>query len=99
VQQFLAAPKGLNEVSEKGEVIIDVYELFKEAGTAKLADLPKYEEAAIKIAGEGNVVKLTGQGPIWLYLRLAHVLHGRAKKLLYSSPVVEDLVIFDHDPN
>jgi hypothetical protein len=35
---------------------------------------------------------------VWLYLRLAHALHGRAKRLNYRAPVVGDLVIFDHDP-
>lgn len=41
---------------------------------------------------------LTGPGPVWLYLRLAHILHGRARRLVYSSPVTGDVVIFDHDP-
>lgn len=45
-----------------------------------------------------NFVLLTGPGPIWLYLRLAHALHGKVKKLSYSSPVTGEVVIFDHDP-
>ncbi|MBI4768711.1 MAG: hypothetical protein HY787_29675 [Deltaproteobacteria bacterium] len=50
------------------------------------------------VSGEGNEVVLTGEAPIWLYLTVAHALHGRAKKLIYRSPVTGDLVIFDHDP-
>ena len=43
-------------------------------------------------------VVLTGAGPVWLYLKIAHALHGKAKKLVYRSPVTGDVVIFDHDP-
>lgn len=66
--------------------------------TAKLADLPKYERAALEQAGHGNTVKLTGRAPVWLYLRIAHVLHGKVKTLLYDSPVTGQVVIFDHNP-
>ena len=31
-------------------------------------------------------------------LRIAHALHGKAKRLIYRSPVTGDVVIFDHDP-
>ncbi|RLA95047.1 MAG: hypothetical protein DRG83_19050 [Deltaproteobacteria bacterium] len=41
---------------------------------------------------------LTGQVPIWLYLAVAHALHGKAKKLVYDSPVTGEVVIFDHSP-
>ena len=51
-----------------------------------------------ELAGEGNEVILTGQALIWLYLKVAHALHGRAKKLIYNSPVTGEIVIFDHDP-
>jgi len=43
----------------------------------------------------GNVAILTGQGPIWLYLKIAHAFHGKAVKLVYNSPVTGDVVIFD----
>jgi hypothetical protein len=43
-------------------------------------------------------VVLTGAGPVWLYLKIAHVLHGKAKRLIYRSPVTGDVIIFDHDP-
>jgi hypothetical protein len=67
-------------------------------GQAKVADLPNYLAKAIELAGEGNEVVLTGQGPIWLYLKIAHALHGKARKLMYRSPVTGDVTIFDHDP-
>ena len=90
---------GASEVArdaETGPVVINVGLLF--TGTAKLDDLPGYERAVTAAAGAGQEVVLTGQGPIWLYLRLAHALHGRAKRLIYRSPVTEDVLIFDHDP-
>ncbi len=36
---------------------------------------------------------LTGAGPVWLYLKIAHALHGVARKLIYRSPVTGDVVI------
>lgn len=77
-------------------IILDLAELFP--GTAKLADLPAYIEQAARLAGEGNVVVLTGRAPVWMYLSVAHALHGKARKLLYRSPVTGDVLIFDHDP-
>ncbi len=72
-------------------------------GKAKLGELPKYIEKAKELAGEGNEVILTGAGPIWLYLKIAHALHGKAKRLIYRAPALRkgeeqvDVVIFDHD--
>jgi len=77
-------------------LVIDLKRLF--ADTAKLADLPAYLDRARDLAGEGHDVILTGQAPVWLYLAVAHALHGRARKLTYTSPVTGDVVIFDHDP-
>jgi CRISPR-associated protein Csx3 len=75
---------------------IDLKSLYNE--TAKLDDVPEYIEKAKMLAGEGHEIILTGQAPIWLYLKVAHALHGRARKLSYSSPVTGEVVIFDHDP-
>jgi CRISPR-associated protein Csx3 len=75
---------------------LDVKTLYTEQ--AKLADLPEYIKKAQELAGEGSEVVLTGQGPIWLYLKIAHALHGKARKLVYRSPVTGDVTIFDHDP-
>ena len=76
--------------------IVDLGALFEE--TAKLAALPAYLDESAKLAGEGNEVVLTGRAPVWLYLAVAHALHGKARKLIYRSPVTGDVVIFDHDP-
>ncbi|MEW6419599.1 MAG: hypothetical protein AB1480_16045 [Nitrospirota bacterium] len=35
---------------------------------------------------------------IWLYLKIAHALHGKARKLIYRSPVTGNVVIFDLSP-
>ena len=76
--------------------IIDLRSLYTD--TAKLAELPGYVARVLALAGEGHDVVLTGQGPIWLYLKVAHALHGRARTLVYTSPVSGEVVIFDHDP-
>lgn len=66
--------------------------------TAKLSKLEHYQQQAIKQAGEGNNITLTGAAPVWLYLSIAHALHGKAKKLMYNSPVTGEVTIFDHNP-
>jgi hypothetical protein len=76
--------------------IVDLRSVYGE--TAKLEELPRYIERALELAGEGNEVVLTGQAPVWLYLKVAHALHGKVRKLIYSSPVTGEVVIFDHDP-
>ena len=75
---------------------IDLSAFFSD--NAKLSDLPDYTEKALQQAGEGNEVILTGKAPIWLYLAVAHALHGKAKKLTYRSPVAGEVIIFDHNP-
>jgi CRISPR-associated Csx3 family protein len=78
-------------------VTIDVEALFRALGDTALREhLPAYEQAAREQAGEGAHVVLTGRGPIWLYLRLAHALHGVARTLTYRSPEAGDVVVFDH---
>lgn len=78
-------------------VQIDLSTYYTEV--AKLADLSRYQAMAISQAGEGNEVVLTGAAPVWLYLKVAHVLHGKAKRLIYRSPVSGDVEVFNHDPN
>lgn len=77
-------------------ITIDLKQIYGE--TAKLGELDAYTQEAIALAGEGNEIVLTGAGPVWLYLKIAHALHGKAKKLIYSSPVTGEVVIFDHNP-
>ncbi len=87
---------------DKQEVVIDIGELFKakkRANVAKLNKLNSYIQKAQALAGEGNDIILTGQAPVWLYLKIAHALHGKARKLIYRSPVTGDIVIFDHSPD
>ena len=77
---------------------IEVNTLYQTTGTAKLADIDDYVVRACEIAGNGNNVRITGQGPIWLYLKIAHALHGKVRKLTYNSPVTGDVIIYDHNP-
>ncbi|HOP86231.1 MAG TPA: CRISPR-associated protein Csx3 [Syntrophorhabdaceae bacterium] len=77
--------------------IIDISELF--STTAKIKEIDTYVAKALTLAGEGNDVVLTGAGPVWLYLKIAHALHGKARRLIYRSPVTGDVVIFDHSPD
>jgi CRISPR-associated protein (Cas_csx3) len=83
-------------MSANREILIDLRGLYRE--TAKLAESPDYLEKAQALAAEGNVVILTGQAPVWLYLQIAHGLHGKARKLLYRTPSLDnDVLIFNHD--
>lgn len=75
---------------------INISEFFKD--TAKINELDNYIQKAKDVAGEGNDIILTGAAPVWLYLKIAHALHGKARKLIYRSPVTGDVVIFDHSP-
>lgn len=78
---------------------LDISTLYQATGTAKLADLPAYEAAAKAAVQHGAEVTLTGPGPVWLYLRLAHSLHGIARTLSYDSPVTGQVTVFDHNPH
>lgn len=76
--------------------ILDLSTYYVE--TAKLSARERYVQKALEQAGHGEEVVLTGKAPVWLYLTIAHTLHGKAKRLVYRSPVTGDVVIFDHDP-
>ncbi len=80
-------------------VVLDISELYRETETAKISELKNYIKKSLEIAGEGKEVVITGAGPVWLYLKIAHALHGKARKLIYRSPVTGDIVIFDHSPD
>lgn len=80
------------------QLIIDISTLYPDE-TAKLAELNRYVNKVLALTGEGNDIILTGPGPIWLYLKIAHELHGKARRLIYRSPVTGDVVIFDHSPD
>ena len=75
---------------------LDISTLYTSTGTALLKDLPAYEAEAKRLCAPGQDVTLTGPGPIWLYLRLAHALHGTARSLSYLSGQGDNILIFDH---
>jgi hypothetical protein len=77
-----------------GRVVVDLETVY--SGTAKLDELPLYVAQVLERAGEGTEVILTGRAPVWLYLAVTHALHGKARRLVYSSPVTGEVVIFDH---
>lgn len=79
------------------EILIDLEALYG-AETAKLDAVKTYIDRALEAAGNGNDVTLTGRAPVWLYLLVAHALHGKARKLTYNSPVTGHVVVFDHNP-
>jgi len=83
----------------KSQKEISLENLYVNSRSAKLSRLDDYITRALDLAGEGNDVVLTGAGPVWLYLKIAHALHGKARKLIYRSPVTGDVVIFDHSPD
>lgn len=41
-------------------------------------------------------VTLTGPGPVWGYLAIAHALHGRVAKLIYAAPNAPEIAVFSH---
>jgi hypothetical protein len=81
------------------QVVLNIESLYTSTSTAKLSELDSYINKARELAGEGNDVIITGAAPVWLYLKIAHALHGKARKLIYRSPVTGDVVIFDHSPD
>ena len=78
---------------------LDLSALRSTAGPAKLAERDRYVAAAIEAVPPGAEVTLTGPAPVWLYLAIAHALHGHVRRLLYDSPVTGPVEIFDHDPH
>ncbi|MDR4497185.1 MAG: CRISPR-associated protein Csx3 [Candidatus Scalindua sp.] len=77
-------------------ITINLNSLFDDQ--AKIDQLPEYMSRCIEFAGDGNDIVLTGAAPVWLYLKIAHSLHGKARKLTYRSPVTGDVEIFNHNP-
>ncbi len=77
---------------------LDLSTLYAADGTARLARLDAYVATARAAVPPGADVTLTGPAPIWLYLRLAHALHGHCRRLAYDSPVSGTVTVFDHTP-
>ncbi|WP_419780205.1 CRISPR-associated protein Csx3 [Maridesulfovibrio sp.] len=78
------------------KITIDLGTMFDD--TAKLSEIDTYCSGAEKLAGKGNDITLTGRAPVWMYLSIAHHLHGVARSLSYDSPVTGIVQIFNHDP-
>ncbi len=81
-------------------ITIDIEKIYggDKGQTAKIDMLEEYIREILKKGGEGKEVILTGRGPVWLYLKAAHALHGKVRKLLYDSPVSGNIEICDHNP-
>jgi len=77
-------------------IVIDIKSLYGDV--AKLADIPAYIEKCLEMVSPGSEVTVTGQGPVWLYLKIGHALHGKVRRLIYTSPVTGEVEIFNHDP-
>ena len=93
-------------------ITIDFTDVAAAAGFAPGSDgrlsLPAVQEtadvlakAALSLApwspGEDPFeVILTGAGPVWGHLCVAHALHGRAVRLIYSAPNAGAIVVFNH---
>lgn len=78
---------------------LDLSTLYSDSGQAKLAELDCYVRRARDLAQPGEDVTLTGQAPIWMYLKIAHALHGVVRSLTYDSPVTGPVEIFNHNPD
>lgn len=77
---------------------IDLSRLYLKDKQAKIDKSEDYIQQVIAKVGQGKDVTLTGSAPVWLYLRVAHALHGKAKILYYESPVTGKVEIFNHNP-
>ena len=82
----------------KETITIDLEKLWSKDETAKLSKKSEYINEAIKLAGKGNNIVLTGKSPVWLYMLVQHELHGITTSLTYDSPVTGKVVVYDHNP-
>ncbi|MCZ7636227.1 MAG: CRISPR-associated protein Csx3 [Verrucomicrobia bacterium] len=97
VRLALAQPETTPHVPQP-IMTIDLATLYAATEQAKLDDLPAYEAAVLAQVPPGTDVTLTGRAPVWLYLRVAHALHGRVRILSYESPVTGRIEIYNHNP-
>ncbi len=77
---------------------LDVSRLCAGEACARVARWGAYLDAALRAVPPGVDVVLTGPAPVWLYLKVAHALHGRARALYYENQVLGPVRIFNHDP-
>jgi len=79
-------------------MIVNVEDIYgkKEGKNALVAEIPTYVKMVVEKVETEKEVILTGAGPVWLYLVLAHALHGKTALLMYDSPVTGPIIIHDH---
>lgn len=93
-------------------MIINFSDIAEAAGFVSVNgkfDLPATQETSDKLSAsalsllpkwnpgdEGLNVVLTGAGPVWGYLSIAHSLHGIVKQLSYTAPNTPSITIFKH---
>jgi hypothetical protein len=58
---------------------------------ASVSLLPEWQPGDAPLA-----VTLTGPGPVWGYLAIAHALHGRVAKLVYAAPNAPEVRVYSH---
>ena len=77
---------------------VDLAHIRTPDSRARLDCAEEYVRRAVEAVPPGTDVTLTGSAPVWLYLKIAHALHGRVRALAYDSPVTGPVMIFNHDP-
>lgn len=89
---------------QKRELTINIEEIYGITnGNAVKSKIKEYLSKVNQLIDKHNPsnVILTGKGPIWLYLKVAHELHGKVIRLYYKSPNAktkdsDDVEIFNH---
>lgn len=80
-------------------MIINLEEIYgkKQGKNALISEIPNYINKILELLGTNTTdAILTGAAPVWLYLVLAHALHGKVALLQYESPVTGCITIHDH---
>jgi hypothetical protein len=82
------------------KTVIDLSILYEKdrGAVAKVGDIPVYVAKAVQMIKDGDEVVLTGAAPVWMYLVIAHALHGKVRALYYTSPVTGEIEVFNHNP-
>lgn len=82
--------------TEEYKIIINLQDMHE--GQAKLYKMEEYLSKSQELAGYGNEVTLTGAAPVWMYLKIALSLQGKALRVYYEAPNCGSILIFDHYP-
>lgn len=87
----IAAHAGLTQGADGRLNLPATQETADALARSALALLPPFAPGDAPIT-----VTLTGAGPVWGHLCIAHALHGRAAKLVYSAPNAPAITVFAH---